>query len=639
MSESSKLKRGGRYHRSEWTQYHNRLAQISEKDGEKERHEKVVKLTELLRKREIISERNQETMAGSDLNKNQMSEEESDTEASNKMDLVGNFCTEETNKQVTNGDTMTSEIEAIHVPDGTVPSTVRTSRTDETGNTNTKPISDEKQKLRTQLEISDKRGKSNLVPDDKATLPETGKDSMIWEYAAEETENTSETQSVPSPVKIKQESIQIAIKGNSMYQSETGMEDEQAVPKGIVETDRFGGETAYAEYKQKDQISSSDRNENTIVWLESTAGVIDLVDDTTNSSSVNLSMRSEDAQESSPLQPDNAQVNHRRQRQKVKTTNTTTNYGRTKLQNQSTNLETADKCNNILSNTDKKSQIEKDNMIWEYAEKHSALMTQQEPSYVNGTNLVSRSIEGQGTTNDGENDRYRAKYEMNAQSGAPNAKNNSKFARDRQEWDTHTNCLDTDIEYIDSDEEIENSSSKSSTDKSTDESDDDMEIADIMEDLMPTTKWQSNVEESSPLSKRKSYTYNANKNPKRAHLTQAAPVTDSPVQHNTAYANNETDQGLTILQKSKQENQTNTDNNNNKRLSGYGKESQSANERPSGINNRSTKQSNHERSSSDAEWEEISRKIKSTPTEQRNGSERKMQRLTNPMDMKKKAQF
>ena len=591
MRESSKPKRGGRYHRSEWTQYHTRLAQISEKEGEKERHEKVVKLTELLRKREIISERNQETMVESELHKNQMCDEESDTEMRNNMELVGNFCTEETNKKATNGDKMTSEIEATHVPDGTVPSTARTSQTDETGQTSTTLIRDKKIKVLTQRETSDTMGKSDSESDDTVTISEKATDSMIWENAAEATENTSETMSVPSPVKIKQESIQIAIKGNWTNQSETGR------------------------------------------------GVIDLVGDNTNSSSVDLSKISADAQESRPLQPDNDQVEHRRQQQTAKTNHTTTNYGRTKSQSQGTSLETAGKRNTIISITDTDSQIVKDNMIWEYAEKHSALMTQQESSFVNGTNLASRPIECQSSTNDSDNDEHRARYETKAHSGTSDAKNKLRAAADtRQEWDTPTNCLDTDIEFVESDDEIENTSSTYSTDKSTDESDDDMDIVDIMEELMPTTTWQSNVDEASPLSKRKSDTY-ANKNPKRAHLTQADQATDSPVQHNKSYASKETDHGLTNSPKSKQEYQNNTDNINDKNLSGTGTIFQSADESVSETNYSSNKQVNHKRSGSDTEWEDISRKIKTTPIEQRDGSERKMKSLVKPMDMKKRAQF
>ena len=56
MRDSVK-KKGGRGHsREEWTQYHNRLVQLPDRMGGKQRAEKVVKLTELLRNRDTIVE-------------------------------------------------------------------------------------------------------------------------------------------------------------------------------------------------------------------------------------------------------------------------------------------------------------------------------------------------------------------------------------------------------------------------------------------------------------------------------------------------------------------------------------------------------------------------------------------------------
>ena len=65
MRDRSKSTAGRGFQRSEWTQYHNRLVQIPDKVGGSTRNEKVIKLTELLQKREINTKQIQTKVADS----------------------------------------------------------------------------------------------------------------------------------------------------------------------------------------------------------------------------------------------------------------------------------------------------------------------------------------------------------------------------------------------------------------------------------------------------------------------------------------------------------------------------------------------------------------------------------------------
>ena len=67
MRERTRGNAGRGYSREVWTQYHSRLAQLPNKGSREERHGKVVKLTELLRKREHNPDQMEITMDSSEM--------------------------------------------------------------------------------------------------------------------------------------------------------------------------------------------------------------------------------------------------------------------------------------------------------------------------------------------------------------------------------------------------------------------------------------------------------------------------------------------------------------------------------------------------------------------------------------------
>ena len=361
MSESSRSNRGGRYNRAEGTQYHNRLAQISEKEGEKDRNEKVVKLTELLRKREIISERNRATKVESDRNNQQANEADFDTEVGNKNDMVGNFCTEDKKQNATNGDRATREIVSTQVPQDTVPNTDRTRRQEDNGNIAPKTISDVKETLLRQTKLSNTTEKSNSSVTCKDVFLQEKTTGMIWEYESDnENTNVEHTQKI-SQVKIKEECIQLAIEGNSTPKPAIVTMREEGIPS---EADKMNNV-----YNLRVQSTYYDDHHNALVWPKKTAGVSEQDLDETYGFLADRTTQSEEDSKRPQRQADIVQVERRQNEHTDNIRSKASNYARTNTQNKPTKEDNTRKQNTTTSSDDITSQLERDNMIWEYAEK------------------------------------------------------------------------------------------------------------------------------------------------------------------------------------------------------------------------------------------------------------------------------
>ena len=582
MSESSTSTRRGRNQRAEWTQYHNSLAQISEPVGGKDRHEKVVKLTELLRKREIISERHRETQRVSDENKHQKNEVGSKSKMRNTSELVGNFCTGPTKRNETNGDTNILEIENTQVPVDNV-TTGSTRQTQDTiAQKQLETFGGEGNISLKHRQSVNMKEMNNSVGDNNDSSSQRENDSMIWDFEREKKEDIiEENERRISQVKIKQERIDVAIDGNSTFQSGMVWDSEQ-----IVQGD-FDAKTDTNE----DNVSSASRNQDAIdnntFGLESKATVVAKRSEVKNGSLVRGKHDSID--ESKSQKPDN----------------------------QKNKMAVSDNHNSPGPITHTSYQLEQDNMIWEYAEKDSTKRSIQTSQKKKGDNIArSPSAKSQEIFIDAEHKEKHVLDEINASQVGSEKTTDLTPVGECQPCEKGTNSSATDIEHVDSEQETQSISSIYSRESSDDESDDDMDIVEILDDLMPTTQWQSKVEESSNLSKRKSNTFNAPQKPKRAHLTQIDQATNAQLRNERKYANKHTDHTYTSLQRRKHE-MLNKNADSSKEISQVAvNEHQSDGEKLDAQNKPNIKSRKFDRSASDTEWEEISRKIKHTPNEQ-----------------------